>query len=267
MAEDIPIAQVVPMMQDNDNLPIAREYIPPESKTKERKKVDFTSHYSPDLADLRYLKMLEDELKRQEKYERENRDLGQNSANAWRVNVARRNLDEWLRARRVGESIKNKKNMNIAFTIGNKRQGKSFGVGIPGAAGADNLRNHIAQFLGGKRRKTRRKSRKKRKKTRKTRRRRKPKKITIVGYPSCDYYIKARRAAKSFFGKSNVTDIKFSTKLKYKNWLKKKDGIKFSNKAKSHKTCPFVWTGNRKYIGGCDDTLVLIKKLKKKHYK
>lgn len=108
---------------------------------------------------------------------------------------------------------------------------------------------------------------KKRKKTRKTRRRRKPKKITIVGYPSCDYYIKARRAAKSFFGKSNVTDIKFSTKLKYKNWLKKKDGIKFSNKAKSHKTCPFVWTGNRKYIGGCDDTLVLIKKLKKKHYK
>ena len=44
---------------------------------------------------------------------------------------------------------------------------------------------------------------------------------------------------------------------------KKKDGIKFSNKAKSHKTCPFVWTGNRKYIGGCDDTLVLIKKLKK----
>ena len=108
---------------------------------------------------------------------------------------------------------------------------------------------------------------KKRKKTRKTRRRRKPKKITIVGYPSCDYYIKARRAAKSFFGKSNVTDIKFSTKLKYKNWLKKKDGIKFSNKAKSHKTCPFVWTDNRKYIGGCDDTLVLIKKLKKKHYK
>tara|TARA_R110001592_G_scaffold121168_2_gene326460 strand:- start:571 stop:1056 length:486 start_codon:yes stop_codon:yes gene_type:complete len=120
----------------------------------------------------------------------------------------------------------------------------------------------ISSHRGGKTKKYKAK-----KKRRKTRRRRKPKKITIVGYPSCDYYIKARRAAKSFFGKSNVTDIKFSTKLKYKNWLKKKDGIKFSNKAKSHKTCPFVWTGNRKYIGGCDDTLVLIKKLKKKHYK
>ena len=105
---------------------------------------------------------------------------------------------------------------------------------------------------------------KKTKKRRKTRRRKKPKKITIVGYPSCDYYIKARRAAKAFFGASNVTDIKFSSKLKYRNWLKKKDGIKFSSKAKSHKTCPFVWTNNKKYVGGCDDTLVLIKKLKEK---
>ena len=117
--------------------------------------------------------------------------------------------------------------------------------------------------------KTYRKIRKKKRKTHKKQNKtsRKPKKITIVGYPSCDYYIKARRAAKTFFGKSNVTDIKFSSKLKYKNWLKKKDGIKFSNKAKSHKTCPFVWTDNRKYIGGCDDTLVLINKLKKKNYK
>lgn len=162
-------------------------------------------------------------------------------------------------------SAENKKNMNLAFTIGNKRQGKSFGVGVPGAPGADHLRNHIAQFLGGKRRKTRRKTRRRKtKKRRKTRRRRKPKKITIVGYPSCDYYIKALRAAKAFFGVSNVTNIKFSSKLKYKNWLKKKDGIKFSNKAKSHKTCPFVWTNNKKYVGGCDDTIVLIKKLKEK---
>ena len=104
----------------------------------------------------------------------------------------------------------------------------------------------------------------KRKRKRKTRRRTKPKKITIVGYPSCDYYIKARRAAKAFFGASNVTDIKFSSKLKYRNWLKKKDGIKFSSKAKSHKTCPFVWTNNKKYVGGCDATIVLIKKLKGK---
>ena len=114
-----------------------------------------------------------------------------------------------------------------------------------------------------KQKKTRRKKQKKtrRKKQKKTRRK-KPKKITIVGYPSCDYYIKARRAVKAFFGASNVTDIKFSSKLKYKNWLKKKDGIKFSNKA--HKTCPFVWTNNKKYVGGCDDTIVLIKKLKEK---
>jgi glutaredoxin len=165
-------------------------------------------------------------------------------------------------------SAENKKNMNLAFTIGNKRQGNSFGVGVPGAPGADHLREYIGEFLGGKRRKTRRKTRRRKtKKRRKTRRRRKPKKITIVGYPSCDYYIKARRAAKAFFGVSNVTDIKFSSKLKYKNWLKKKDGIKFSSKAKSHKTCPFVWTNNKKYIGGCDDTLVLINKLKKKNYK
>lgn len=232
----------------------------------ERKKVDFTSYYSPD--DLRHLKVLEDQLEKDERYAERNPWNKEN--NAWRISRSRMILDEHRNFvdDKIWESIKNKKNMNIAFTIGNKRQGKSFGVGIPGAAGAHHLRNHIAQFLGGKRRKTRRKTRRrKRKKTRKTRRRRKPKKITIVGYPSCDYYIKARRAAKSFFGKSNVTDIKFSTKLKYKNWLKKKDGIKFSNKAKSHKTCPFVWTGNRKYIGGCDDTLVLIKKLKKKHYK
>ena len=187
----------------------------------ERKKVDFTSYYSPD--DLRHLKVLEDQLEKDERYAERN---PWNGNNAWRISRSRMILDEhrnfvddkfWDSP--VGQSIKNKKNMNIAFTIGNKRQGKSFGVGIPGAAGAPHLRNHIAQFLGGKRRKTRRKSRKKRKKTRKTRRRRKPKKITIVGYPSCDYYIKARRAAKSFFGKSNVTDIKFSTKLKYKNSL------------------------------------------------
>jgi glutaredoxin len=116
------------------------------------------------------------------------------------------------------------------------------------------INKYKSMISGGKTRKRKRK--------RKTRRRKKPKKITIVGYPSCDYYIKARRAAKAFFGVSNVTDIKFSTKLKYKNWLKKKDGIKFSSKAKSHKTCPFVWTNNKKYVGGCDDTLVLIKKLK-----
>tara|TARA_B110000208_G_scaffold138216_1_gene166852 strand:- start:124 stop:672 length:549 start_codon:yes stop_codon:yes gene_type:complete len=113
-----------------------------------------------------------------------------------------------------------------------------------------------------KKRKTRKKQKKTRRKKQKKTRRKKPKKITIVGYPSCDYYIKALRAAKAFFGASNVTDIKFSSKLKYKNWLKKKDGIKFSNKA--HKTCPFVWTNNKKYVGGCDDTIVLIKKLKGK---
>ena len=132
----------------------------------------------------------------------------------------------------------------------------------------DELDRETSSHKGGgktKKYKAKKKKRKTRKKQKKTRRK-KPKKITIVGYPSCDYYIKARRAAKTFFGASNVTNIKFSSKLKYKNWLKKKDGIKFSNKAKSHKTCPFVWTDNRKYIGGCDDTLVLINKLKKKHY-
>jgi len=121
-------------------------------------------------------------------------------------------------------------------------------------ANVNKINKYKSMISGGKTRKRKRK--------RKTRRRKKPKKITIVGYPSCDYYIKARRAAKAFFGVSNVTDIKFSTKLKYKNWLKKKDGIKFSSKAKSHKTCPFVWTNNKKYVGGCDDTFVLIKKLK-----
>jgi len=138
----------------------------------ERKKVDFTS--TADERELEHLEFLEDDLKRLEKYERENRDLGRNRSNAWRVSAAQQSLDNYRAHLEdkfwdspVGQSIKNKKNMNIAFTIGNKRQGKSFGVGIPGAAGAHHLRNHIAQFLGGKRRKTRRKTRRRKRKTKK----------------------------------------------------------------------------------------------------
>tara|TARA_B100000963_G_scaffold356614_1_gene377043 strand:+ start:2280 stop:2768 length:489 start_codon:yes stop_codon:yes gene_type:complete len=140
----------------------------------ERKKVDFTS--IADERELEHLWHLEDHLKRLEKYERENRD-GPSFATEdtnWRVSEAQKMVDKY-RAHLfwkspVGQSIKNKKNMNIAFTIGNKRQGKSFGVGIPGAAGAHHLRNHIAQFLGGKRRKTRRKTRRRKRKTKKRRR-------------------------------------------------------------------------------------------------
>jgi len=102
--------------------------------------------------------------------------------NAWKVNRTKKLIEN--QKNDVAEildsiSAKNKKNMNLAFKHGKTIKGKPFGKGVPGAPGAGHLRNYIAQFLGGKRRKTRRKTRRwKTKKRRKRRTRRKTRRKT-----------------------------------------------------------------------------------------
>ena len=121
------------------------------------------------------LNALEDELKDREKLQQEEPWFSKN--NAWKVEHTKEliaNVEMFVADILDRISAENKKNMNLAFTIGNKHQGKSFGVGVPGGPGAVHLRNHIAQFLGGKRRKTRRKTR--RRKTKKEKKNTTPKK-------------------------------------------------------------------------------------------
>ena len=84
---------------------------------------------------------LEDELKDREKLQQEEPLFSKN--NGLKVEHTKELIAnvEMFVADILGRiSAENKKNMNLAFTIGNKHQGKSFGVGVPGGPGADHLR-------------------------------------------------------------------------------------------------------------------------------
>jgi len=102
----------------------------------------------------------------------------------------------------------------------------------------------------------------KRKRKRKTRRRTKPKKITIVGYPSCDYYIKARRRKRKTKKrrKTRRKKRKYKTKRKRRNSRKRTKSLKggwFMDKSYNHLNVQHsgngfihvVWWGGRMTIG------------------
>jgi glutaredoxin len=89
--------------------------------------------------------------------------------------------------------------------------------------------------------------------------------ISIAGYSTCGYHKRALRAANAFFGASTVNDRTFSSRAQYKQWLQTKDGLQFSGRtAAEHTSSPFVWINKDHYVGGCDDTLAWISKLRQK---
>ena len=90
-----------------------------------------------------------------------------------------------------------------------------------------------------------------------------PQTIFIAGYATCGYHKRALRAANAFFGASTVSDRTFSSRAQYKQWLQTKDGLQFSDQAAaSHTSSPFVWINQDQYVGGCDETLAWISKLR-----
>ena len=122
-------------------------------------------------------------------------------------------------------SAKNEENMNLAFKHGKTSKGKQFGEGVPGAPGADHIREKITQFLGGKRRKTRRKTRRWKTKKRRKRRTRRKKKRGYGGKSpkrrwSRKYKLSINCKKPKDFLKNNI--VRGSFKEKNKTKIKKK---------------------------------------------
>ena len=95
------------------------------------------------------LNALEDELKDREKLQQEEPWFSKD--NAWKVKHTKEsiaNVEMFVADILARISAENKKNMNIAFTISNKRKGKHFGVGIPRAPGADSSTSTHSPIFG-----------------------------------------------------------------------------------------------------------------------
>ena len=84
--------------------------------------------------------------------------------------------------------------------------------------------------------------------------------ISVAGFASCPFHQQALAAAQKLVAQgkyAEVDDLTKATRDEYQSWLKSSKPSFEDERAATHTSSPFVFSGST-FIGGCDDTLALL---------